>query len=50
MKTIPYNDEAALWSRSRGTRLLPSSDDSNNIFSGTSLGTLGLKQPDHICD
>jgi hypothetical protein len=45
MRTITYNDEAAPWSRSNylmGTRLLPSSDDSDNIFPGTPLGTLGL--------
>jgi hypothetical protein len=35
MRTITYNDEAALWSRNNyvlGTRLLPSSDGSDNIF------------------
>jgi hypothetical protein len=39
MRTITYNDEAAPWSRSRylmRTRLLPSSDDSDNIFSNPS--------------
>jgi hypothetical protein len=38
------NDEAVLWNRSKhlmGTRLLPSSDDSDNFFSGTLLGTSG---------
>jgi hypothetical protein len=38
MKTIIYNDEAAPWSRNShlmGTKSLPSSDDSNNIFSRT---------------
>jgi hypothetical protein len=37
MRTIGYNDVTALWSRSHhpvGTRLLSSSDDSDN-FSGT---------------
>jgi hypothetical protein len=46
MRTISYNDEAALCSRSNhfmGTRLLPSSDDSDNISSGTLLGTPGLR-------
>jgi hypothetical protein len=36
MRTITYNDEAALWIRSNyllGIRLLPSSDSSNDIFS-----------------
>jgi hypothetical protein len=44
-RAITYNDEAAPWSRSNylmGTRLLPSSDDSDNI-SGTPLGILGLR-------
>jgi hypothetical protein len=38
MRTITYNDEAAPWSRSNhilGTRLFPSSDDSNMSFSVT---------------
>jgi hypothetical protein len=42
MKTITYDDEAAPWSRNNhlmGTRLLPSSDDIDNNFSGT----LGLR-------
>jgi hypothetical protein len=46
MKTINYNDEAVSWSRSNHLikiRLLPSSDDRDNIFSGTSPGTLGLR-------
>jgi hypothetical protein len=37
MRTDTHNDEAATWSRSNhlmGTRLLPSSDDSDNNFSG----------------
>jgi hypothetical protein len=37
MKTTTYNDEATPWNRSSyvlGTTLLPSSDDSNNNFSG----------------
>jgi hypothetical protein len=38
MRTITYKDEAAPWSR-----LLPSSGDSDNIFSGTPAGTLGLR-------
>jgi hypothetical protein len=45
MRTTTYNDEAAPWSRSNhlmGTRLLPSSDDRGNIFSGMLLGTLEL--------
>jgi hypothetical protein len=44
MRTITYNDEVVPWSRNNQlmeTRLLPSSDDSDNI-SGTPLGTLGL--------
>jgi hypothetical protein len=46
MKTITCNDEAAPWSRGKqlmGTRWLPSSDDSDIIFSRTPLGTLGLR-------
>jgi hypothetical protein len=46
MRTITYNDEAAPWSRSSHlmrTRSLPSSDDSDDNFSGTSVGTLGLR-------
>jgi hypothetical protein len=46
MRTITYNDETASCSWSNhlmGTRLLPSSDDSDNIFSRTPLGTLGLR-------
>jgi hypothetical protein len=37
MRTITYNDEAVLWSRSNlmATILLPSSDESYNNFSGT---------------
>jgi hypothetical protein len=38
MRTITYNDEAAAWSMSNhllGTKLLLSSDDRNNNFSGT---------------
>jgi hypothetical protein len=45
MRTITYKDEAAPWSRINhlmGTRLLPSSDDSGNIFSGT-LEKQGLR-------
>jgi hypothetical protein len=40
MKTSTYNDEAAPWGRSDdlvGIRLVPSSNDSNNNFSGTLL-------------
>jgi hypothetical protein len=40
MRTITSNDEAAAWRRSN-LRLLPSSDDSDNIFHGTLLRTLG---------
>jgi hypothetical protein len=46
MRIITYNDEAAAWNRSKhfmGTRLLPSSVDSDNIFSETLLRTLGLR-------
>jgi hypothetical protein len=46
MRTIIYNDEAAPWSRSNhlfGIRLLPSSDDSNNIFS-RALEEQGLRK------
>jgi hypothetical protein len=36
LRTITYNDEAAPWSRSNLPKgLLPSSDDSDNNFSGT---------------
>jgi hypothetical protein len=45
MRTITYNDETAPWSRSYhilGARWLPSSDDSNNNFSGT-LEEQGLR-------
>jgi hypothetical protein len=45
MSIITYNDEAEPWSRSDhllGTRLLLSSDDSNNNFSGT-LREQGLR-------
>jgi hypothetical protein len=41
MRRVTYNEEAAPWSRSNhlmGTRLLPSSDDSDNIFSRTTPG------------
>jgi hypothetical protein len=37
MRTITYDNEAIPWNRGNyllGTRLLPSSDDSNNKFSG----------------
>jgi hypothetical protein len=43
MRTVTYNDESVLWSRSNhlmGTRLLPASDDSNNIS-----GTPGEQEP-----
>jgi hypothetical protein len=46
IRTINYNDEAVPGSRSNhlmATRLLPSSDDSNNIFSRTPLRNLGLR-------
>jgi hypothetical protein len=46
MRTIAYNDEATSWSRSNhlmGTRLLPSSGDSNNIFSRILLRALRLR-------
>jgi hypothetical protein len=46
MRTMTYSDEAAPCSKSShlmGTRWLPSSDDSNDIFSRTPLGTLGLR-------
>jgi hypothetical protein len=45
MRTITYNDEAAAWSKNYhvlGTRLLPSSDDSDNNFSRT-LEEQGLR-------
>jgi hypothetical protein len=44
-RTISYNDEAALWSKSNylfGKILVPSSDDSGNNFSKT-LKEEGLK-------
>jgi hypothetical protein len=37
MRLITYNDEAVQWNKSNhvlGTRLFPSSDDSDNNFSG----------------
>jgi hypothetical protein len=40
MKTTIYNDETALYSSNNhfmGSKLLPSSDDSDIIFSGTLL-------------
>jgi hypothetical protein len=46
MRTMTYNGEAAPCSRNnhlKGTRLLPSSDDSDDIISGTPQGTLGLR-------
>jgi hypothetical protein len=46
MRTMTYSDEAAPWSRSdhlMGTRWLPSGANSDNVFSGTPLGTLGLR-------
>jgi hypothetical protein len=46
VRTIAYNDEAAPWSRSNylmGTRLLPSTNDRDDIFSRTHLETLGLR-------
>jgi hypothetical protein len=46
MRAITHNGEAAPWSSSiqvMGTRSLPSSDDNDNIFSRTLLGTLGLR-------
>jgi hypothetical protein len=46
MRTITYNDDAVLWSRINHlmeTRLLPSSDDSDNKLSGILFGTLGLR-------
>jgi hypothetical protein len=46
MRTMTYNDEAAPWSRSNhlmGTGWLPSSDDSDDIFSGIPLRTLELR-------
>jgi hypothetical protein len=45
--TIIHNDEAVPSNRSNhlmGTRLLPSSDDSSNTFSGTLLITPALRQ------
>jgi hypothetical protein len=45
MRAITYSDEAAPWSRGdhvSGTRLLPSSDDSDDNFSGT-LEEQGLR-------
>jgi hypothetical protein len=48
MRTIVSNEEATHWNRSnhlRRIRLLLSSDDSDNIFSGTSLGTLESRKP-----
>jgi hypothetical protein len=43
MRTMTYIDEAASWSRNNllmGSRLLPASDDSDNIFYRTPLGPL----------
>jgi hypothetical protein len=45
MRTMTYNGEAAPWRGNHlmGTRLLPSNDDSDDIFSGTPLGSLELR-------
>jgi hypothetical protein len=47
MRTMTYNDEAVFWSRSNhlmGTRLLPSSDDSDKIFSGNTFTEIMVNQ------
>jgi hypothetical protein len=55
MRTIIYNDEAGLWSRSNHLmeiRLLPSSDDNDSIFSRTHWEPLDWNngQSEYTCD
>jgi hypothetical protein len=50
MKTITCNDEAVAKNRSNhliGTRMLPTSDDSENDFFGTLGSTRAKSQPGH---